>query len=218
MRGAHRLPAAALVLLVHAGLLVLLWGQARQQAPLGTASVELRLIAPVAAAPRPAARTAPWRPVALPQPAPAPIAISLSPTAPSEALPIEANGAAVVAAVADVPPPVLATPVISAPTEPPRPARRAACAPAAHPPLLRERGIEGLVRLRVWVDELGRAGEVLLTGSSGYRLFDEAAIAQARRCPYEAAWQQGRAVASWVEFPIRFALDPSAGGVRDAQP
>lgn len=90
-------------------------------------------------------------------------------------------------------------------------ARRAACAPAPHPLALRERGIEGVVRLRVWVDELGRAGQVLLAASSGWRLFDDAAMAQARRCPFHPARQGSQPVGSWVEFPVRFALETSNG-------
>ena len=100
------------------------------------------------------------------------------------------------------------------PVEPLEPARRAACAPVPHPPLLRERGIEGVVRLRVWVDELGRAGEVLLTASSGFRLFDEAAMAQVRHCPFQPARRGQTVQASWVEFAVRFALkqgEPSDG-------
>lgn len=96
-------------------------------------------------------------------------------------------------------------------TEPLQPARRAACAPAPHPLPLRERGIEGVVRLRVWVDELGRAGQVLLAGSSGWRLFDDAAVAQARRCPFHPAQRGLQPVGSWVEFPVRFALETSNG-------
>jgi protein TonB len=91
-------------------------------------------------------------------------------------------------------------------------ARRATCAPAPHPLALRERGIEGVVRLRVWVDELGRAGQVLLAASSGWRLFDDAAVAQARRCPFQPALRGTQPVGSWVEFPVRFALETSSNG------
>jgi protein TonB len=72
---------------------------------------------------------------------------------------------------------------------------------------LRERGIEGLVRLRVLVGADGRAREVKLGASSGWRLFDEAALAQARGCRFQPAREDGVAVDSWVEYPVRFALD-----------
>lgn len=104
-----------------------------------------------------------------------------------------------------------AEPVLAVDAPPLQPARRAACAPTPHPQPLRERGIEGVVRLRVWVDELGRAGQVLLAGSSGWRLFDDAAMDQARRCPFYPAQRGSQPVGSWVEFPVRFALETSNG-------
>jgi protein TonB len=85
-----------------------------------------------------------------------------------------------------------------------------ACGRATHPAILRERGIEGLVRLRVLVGADGRARDVQLGASSGWRLFDEAALAQARGCRYRPAREDGVAVDSWVEYPVRFALDTAA--------
>jgi protein TonB len=80
------------------------------------------------------------------------------------------------------------------------------CPPAGHPPALRERGIEGLVQLRVRVDSQGQPSQVQLLASSGWRLFDEAALAMARGCRFHPARQADHAVDSWVEFPVRFAL------------
>ncbi len=82
----------------------------------------------------------------------------------------------------------------------------ASCARAPHPPLLRERGIEGRVQLRVHVGADGHAREVQLVASSGYRLFDEAALAQARGCRFRPALQDDAPVDAWVEFAVRFAL------------
>lgn len=62
------------------------------------------------------------------------------------------------------------------------------------------------------VDELGRAGQVLLAASSGWRLFDDAAMAQARRCPFHPAQRGSEPVGSWVEFPVRFALESASNG------
>lgn len=80
------------------------------------------------------------------------------------------------------------------------------CPRPHHPPALRERGIEGLVQLRVLVDSQGQPSQVQLLASSGWRLFDEAALAMARGCRFHPARQADRAVDSWVEFPVRFAL------------
>jgi protein TonB len=85
-------------------------------------------------------------------------------------------------------------------------ADRQQCPPAPHPAALRERGIEGAVLLRVKVDMQGRPADVQLLSGSGWRLFDEAALQQVRACRFIPATQDGQAIDSWVEFPVRFAL------------
>ncbi len=62
------------------------------------------------------------------------------------------------------------------------------------------------MQLRVKVGADGRAAEVQLLRGSGWRLFDEAALAQARGCSFRPAVEGERPVAEWVEFPVRFAL------------
>lgn len=89
----------------------------------------------------------------------------------------------------------------------PQTADHRACARAPYPAALRERGIQGELMLRVHVAPDGHAAEVQLLASSGWRLFDEAALAQARGCRFRPAQADGRAVAQWVEFPVKFALD-----------
>ena len=76
----------------------------------------------------------------------------------------------------------------------------------AYPALLREQGIGGVVWLRVWVDGEGRAGEVKLAKGSGFRLLDEAALQAVRQWRFIPAQMGDQKLASWVEFPIRFAL------------
>lgn len=140
------------------------------------------------AAPKPVTEAAP-----APSLAPPPGAASLSP-ATAEPRP---------APVARAAPP-------TAPAAPRRqPADHAGCAEVPHPLALRERGIEGLVQLRVQVGSDGRARQVQLLGSSGWRLFDEAALAKARSCRFRPAFEGDTAVESWVEFPVRFALAQS---------
>jgi protein TonB len=80
------------------------------------------------------------------------------------------------------------------------------CPPAAYPALLRERGIEGAVVLRVRVDLHGQPADVQLVAGSGYRLFDEAALRQVRGCRFIPAARGDEFVESWVEFPVQFAL------------
>jgi protein TonB len=129
------------------------------------------------------------------------------PTA-AEALPAVAQAQVAIAPATAVDP----TPIRAKPTPAPSAPRivadavRQSCPPASHPAALRERGIEGSVLLRVKVDAQGRAAEVQLQSSSGWRLFDEAALQQARACRFIPATQDGQAIDSWVEFPVRFAL------------
>jgi protein TonB len=78
-----------------------------------------------------------------------------------------------------------------------------------YPALLRERGIQGQVLLRVKVDADGRAAEVIVAGGSGWRLLDEAARRVAESCPYLPARRGDQKLVSWVEYPVRFALQPS---------
>jgi protein TonB len=79
-----------------------------------------------------------------------------------------------------------------------------------YPAALRERGIEGQVLLRVQVAEDGRAAEVRVQRGSGWRLLDQAAQALALACRYVPAQartqEQLQALSSWVEVPVRFAL------------
>lgn len=208
MRALPLLAVAAL----HGAALLALWPGQQRVSPAGARrELAVRLLPAAAAPARPAPRAAP---PALSLPAVAAIAppsfdvlADARPTppavvAPSAAAPMQAAHAAP-PAPRDEPP--TAEPTLQS-------ARRAACAPAPHPLALRERGIEGVVRLRVWVDELGRAGQVLLAASSGWRLFDDAAVAQARRCPFQPALRGVQPVGSWVEFPVRFALETSSNG------
>jgi protein TonB len=86
------------------------------------------------------------------------------------------------------------------------------CPAASHPRALRERGIEGAVRLAVRISAEGAPADVRVVEGSGWRLFDEAALAQARGCRFVPARRDGIAVESWVQFRVRFALAGPADG------
>ena len=75
-----------------------------------------------------------------------------------------------------------------------------------YPIMLRQRGIEGTVWLRVFVDRSGLPERIILFKTSGYRLFDESALRAVARWRFKPARSQGTTMASWVEFPVRFTL------------
>ena len=78
--------------------------------------------------------------------------------------------------------------------------------PPDYPLALLERGVGGVVWLRVRVERDGRAADVQLLRGSGQRLLDEAALAAARGWRFVAARRGAQSLASWVEFPVRFAV------------
>ncbi len=78
--------------------------------------------------------------------------------------------------------------------------------PPDYPVMLRQRGIEGTVWLRVRVDRSGLPEQIMLFKTSGYRLFDEAALRAVARWRFKPARSQGITMATWVEFPVRFTL------------
>jgi len=76
-----------------------------------------------------------------------------------------------------------------------------------YPPLLRERGIEGRVLLQVRVDEQGQPAEIRVADGSGWRLLDEAARLLTQGCRFVPARRGEQTLASWIEYPVRFALN-----------
>jgi protein TonB len=207
----------ALTLALHGLILMLAWPSSRSHHKAEMALLTTRLIpasAKAAAAPH-------WptpRPMLRTPAAPAPLA------PPEFQIAASAEPAAARAATPPVQPqPVLvraAAPAQSQTEPPPPPATsyQPAALPPEHgscsargverhyPSLLRERGVEGQVLLRVQVDEQGRATEVVVQGGSGWRLLDEAARRIALACPYLAARRGDERLVAWVEYPVRFAL------------
>lgn len=227
MSGATRrsLPLA-LVAAAHAALGWGLWhaviGQpgAGQAAPAAWWVVQARVLPEVSppllpspAPPRPAAVQAPdARPVATravalepaaPMAAASPTVLAAPPAAEAR-VPVQASAAPVVVAAAPETLPSTAA-TRTAPRER-MPPDNSPCGRAPYPVLLQERGIEGTLRLRVHVAADGRATQVQLLASSGFRLFDEAALAQARGCRFRPARWGDEAVDEWVEYPVRFSL------------
>jgi protein TonB len=85
---------------------------------------------------------------------------------------------------------------------------RADVAPApSYPPQALRLRQEGLVMLRVLVDEAGRPAEVAVEASSGFRLLDEAAMKIVRkRWHFVPATRDGAPVQAWALVPVSFEL------------
>jgi protein TonB len=75
-----------------------------------------------------------------------------------------------------------------------------------YPPLLREAGIEGEVKVWLFVDEKGRVKNSLVGQSSGREEFDRAALQVSRRMRFKPAENDDQKVAVWVVMPIRFSM------------
>ena len=75
-----------------------------------------------------------------------------------------------------------------------------------YPPASRRKGEEGVVQLRVLVNEQGRAERVEVIQSSAFVLLDDAARAAVMRALFKPYLENGRAIAVYAIVPIRFQL------------
>ena len=76
----------------------------------------------------------------------------------------------------------------------------------SYPSAAREQGLEGVVVLGVLVGVNGRPVEIAVRTSSGARTLDEAAVDAVTRWRFSPAREGRKAVESWVEVPLKFAL------------
>ncbi len=85
--------------------------------------------------------------------------------------------------------------------------------PVTYPPDLYARGVEGEVRLQLYVDSSGTVvpDSTRVAQSSGYPALDSAAVADAPRLRFSPALRNGRPVAATFLQPIRFH-HPQRGG------
>lgn len=79
---------------------------------------------------------------------------------------------------------------------------------AAYPESLQRRGIGGIVRVRMWVDDTGRASDASVSESSGVGELDRIARLVAPSFRFMPGLQEGRPVGTWIEFPVLFEPDP----------
>jgi periplasmic protein TonB len=75
-----------------------------------------------------------------------------------------------------------------------------------YPPLLRDAGIGGTVRIWFFIDEQGRVQETRIQESSGHAQLDEAALAVAGVMKFTPAINRDKTVPVWVALPILFQV------------
>ena len=76
-----------------------------------------------------------------------------------------------------------------------------------YPPASRRLDEEGVVLLRVLVDERGRPREVQVAKSSGFDRLDQAAVTAVRRWQFSPAMQASGAVSAWTRVNVVFQLN-----------
>jgi TonB family protein len=77
----------------------------------------------------------------------------------------------------------------------------------SYPPLLRDAGIGGAVRVYFLISDTGRVVETRIDQSSGHEALDQAALAVAGVYRFAPALNRDDAVPVWVSFPITFRPD-----------
>jgi protein TonB len=75
-----------------------------------------------------------------------------------------------------------------------------------YPPLLRDAGIGGTVRVYFFIDEQGTVQDFRVDQSSGHAALDEAALAVASVYRFSPALNRDKKVPVWVSFPITFQV------------
>jgi len=86
-----------------------------------------------------------------------------------------------------------------------RPLYRQNTAPS-YPLKARRMGYEGIVMLKVLVDENGRVGDLAVYESSGHSVLDRAALSAVRKWLFEPGTEGGIKKKMWVKIPVRFDL------------
>jgi protein TonB len=81
--------------------------------------------------------------------------------------------------------------------------------PPGYPRRLLRRGIEGTVLIRAEVQDDGHCSQVRVKESSGFQLFDEAALSAVQDWRFVPARKGMQTVVAWVDVPIAFRINPS---------
>ena len=76
-----------------------------------------------------------------------------------------------------------------------------------YPRKARRLGYEGIVMLKVLVDESGRVDDLMVLESSGHPILDHTALASVRKWLFEPGTEGGVKKKMWVRVPVRFRLE-----------
>ncbi|MBW2435316.1 MAG: TonB family protein [Deltaproteobacteria bacterium] len=77
----------------------------------------------------------------------------------------------------------------------------------AYPRRARRLGYEGIVMLKVLVDENGRVNDLVVLETSGYPILDRTALVSVKKWLFEPGTEGGIKKKMWVRVPIRFRLE-----------
>lgn len=81
--------------------------------------------------------------------------------------------------------------------------------PPSYPRILLRRRVEGTVLVRAQVQDDGRCSQVKIKESSGFDLFDRAALSAVRDWRFVPARKGAQTVVAWVDVPIAFRIERS---------
>ncbi|MEH0760526.1 energy transducer TonB [Vibrio sp. 16] len=79
--------------------------------------------------------------------------------------------------------------------------------PPKYPRIAQKRGIEGVAKYEIWLDENGNQIKQVLISSSGATILDKAALDAIKKWKFSPHTVGGKTVAHRVEIPVRFKLD-----------
>ncbi len=184
------------------------------------------LTPPTPAKPEPVAQPRAVPPVPRPTP---PVLAALRPASPQDMqVPVTTPTPPAPAAPTDTPPTAQAAPAVPvAPAGPTTaaPVAQAGRAPAqprvlpssavrylvepvlSYPRISRELGEQGVVRLKVLVDEQGRPRDIEVARSSGYPRLDQQALQAMKKARFQPHLEDGQARTVWVVAPLTFNLE-----------
>ena len=76
-----------------------------------------------------------------------------------------------------------------------------------YPRKARRLGYEGIVMLKVLIDENGRVDDLAVLKSSGYAILDRTALSSVKKWLFEPGTEGGQKKKMWVKIPIHFQLE-----------